>query len=212
MPRTSPAPDLFRPDGSGLQRWWETPILIHRWPDHGSVNAELEVAILDRMSTSGGMARSNVGGLHSSEDVLKWPVAAVGRLKDWIVSGVRTLHHALKVDPPPAKLHLAAWANVNRAGDSNSTHEHGNHVWSGVYYVATGSGDGAAKSGFIEFLDPQSGAGRLNVGLSDLGGSSLIPPEPGLMVMFPSWLLHSVRPHSETGLRISIAFNVAEPP
>ncbi len=187
-------------------------MLIHRWPDHGPVNAELEGLILDRMKTSSGMTRSNVGGWHSDEELITWPAPAVGQLKNWIVAAVRNLHRAVGVKTSPSKLQLTAWANVNRSGDANSTHEHGNHSWSGVYYVATGAAGSRATTGFLEFLDPRHGAGRLNVGLTALGASSLVEPEPGLMVVFPSWLLHAVRPHAEAGLRISVAFNVAEVP
>ncbi len=36
-----------------------------------------------------------------------------------------------------------------------------------------------------------------------------IRPRPGLMVLFPGWLKHFVHPHTGTGTRISIAFNIA---
>ncbi|TAN08894.1 MAG: hypothetical protein EPN45_08130, partial [Rhizobiaceae bacterium] len=33
-------------------------------------------------------------------------------------------------------------------------------------------------------------------------------PKPGLMVLFPSWLFHQVRPYRGTHERISVAFNL----
>ena len=41
-----------------------------------------------------------------------------------------------------------------------------------------------------------------------------IDPEPGLMLMFPSWLRHAVHPFMGKGERITVAFNLAvgEPP
>ncbi|PWE17395.1 hypothetical protein DDZ18_06845 [Marinicauda salina] len=35
-----------------------------------------------------------------------------------------------------------------------------------------------------------------------------IQPEPGLLVLFPSWLMHAVRPHNGQRDRISIAMNI----
>ena len=39
------------------------------------------------------------------------------------------------------------------------------------------------------------------------GSAETILPRPGLMFIFPSFLIHAVRPYRGTGLRISIAFN-----
>jgi hypothetical protein len=44
-------------------------------------------------------------------------------------------------------------------------------------------------------------------GLS-VGAAETILPRPGLLVLFPSWLFHQVRPYRGTGLRISLAFNL----
>jgi len=35
-----------------------------------------------------------------------------------------------------------------------------------------------------------------------------VRPEPGKLVIFPSWLMHAVRPHKGPGERISVAMNV----
>jgi uncharacterized protein (TIGR02466 family) len=196
-----------------IERWWPTPILIHRWPDVADINRALEAAILERMRASPGQRRSNIGGWHSNDDLLAWPTPAVARLKEWAAAGVSELHRAVGGERPrPRSLRITAWANVNRPGDANDAHEHGNHAWSGVYYVATGSAGRAAETGHLEIYDPRAGAGRLNIGLSAMGASRLVRPEAELMVVFPSWLLHAVRPHAEGGLRISIAFNISEVP
>ncbi|MBT5648726.1 MAG: hypothetical protein HOJ41_12770, partial [Rhodospirillaceae bacterium] len=38
--------------------------------------------------------------------------------------------------------------------------------------------------------------------------SLLIDPEPGKMILFPSWMEHAVHPFYGTGQRISIAANI----
>ena len=40
------------------------------------------------------------------------------------------------------------------------------------------------------------------------GQTVSVPPRPGLMVLFPSWLYHWVNPFYGEGERISVAFNV----
>jgi hypothetical protein len=40
------------------------------------------------------------------------------------------------------------------------------------------------------------------------GSAETIQPKLGLLFLFPSWLMHQVRPYRGTGLRVSIAFNL----
>ncbi len=45
-------------------------------------------------------------------------------------------------------------------------------------------------------------------GGQSVGASELIRPVAGMLVMFPSWLSHGVRPYTGSGMRISIAMNL----
>ena len=45
-------------------------------------------------------------------------------------------------------------------------------------------------------------------GGQSVGASELIRPRAGLLVLFPSWLSHGVRPYAGTDVRISIALNL----
>ena len=108
-----------------------------------------------------------------------------------------------------------AWANVNRRNHGNEFHTHPGAYWSGTYYVDDGGiGD-----------DPRSAAssrcriraasrrpctpllGFAVPGGQSAGASELIHPKSGQMVLFPSWLLHAVRPYHGERERISVAFN-----
>ena len=44
-------------------------------------------------------------------------------------------------------------------------------------------------------------------GLS-IGASELVGPRPGMVLIFPSWLSHAVRPYHGDGVRISVAINL----
>ena len=52
---------------------------------------------------------------------------------------------------------------------------------------------------------PHLAFGKL--GLS-VGANETVRPKSGRLVMFPSWVLHQVRPYGGDAQRISIAFNL----
>jgi len=42
-----------------------------------------------------------------------------------------------------------------------------------------------------------------------MGSSELLRPQAGMLIAFPSWLPHAVRPYHGERIRISIAFNLS---
>ena len=63
-------------------------------------------------------------------------------------------------------------------------------------------------NGAIEFIDPRPAVGVFDFpGITATGTWTLLP-EPGLMLLFPSWLRHSVLPYFGDKSRITIAFNI----
>jgi uncharacterized protein (TIGR02466 family) len=97
------------------------------------------------------------------------------------------------------------WANVNPPGSYHPTHAHPNNFLSGVYYVdAPGSGTD------LVFQDPRP------ISIMPWSGkptrmtanASTAQPQPGRMVIFPSWLRHHVPTNEGTTERISISFNL----
>jgi uncharacterized protein (TIGR02466 family) len=103
---------------------------------------------------------------------------------------------------------FAGWINVNPKGGSNLIHSHPNSHWSGVLYIQQPS-DVTGNSGMIEFINPNQ-EGRDLAGLLPKNGFDpimRIRPKAGQMVIFPSYLLHSVYPNDSDQDRITIAFN-----
>lgn len=94
------------------------------------------------------------------------------------------------------------WANVNRPGHWNQLHEHGpgllSRAASAIYYPAT------------EDPSPQAQLARpACVRFYDNGRAVEVAPQPGLLVLFPTDLLHEVDPVWPGGApRASIAFNL----
>lgn len=199
-----------------LQRYttlaFATPVIAYPWPDRDAMNAELRTVILAAEARDGGVKRSNVGGWHSSLDFFAWDSPGIRDLRQRAEALSMTLIRALTFRPDGPRmvgLRFEAWANVTRSGGYNAVHDHANSVWSGVYYVAAGEPDPAIENnGRLELIDPRSGAGMIHIGPTLMQGRYLIDPSPGLMVMFPSWIKHTVHPFRGAGERISIAFNV----
>ena len=84
---------------------------------------------------------------------------------------------------------------------------HPNANISGVYYIAappvTLADD--SEDGKISFFDPRPRA-NMNA-LANQFTRRFVAPVPGDLVVFPSWLEHSVAPFEGAGERICIAFN-----
>ena len=189
-----------------------TPVAVHPWSDSEAVNAELAKLVLAKEAEEGGVQLSNVGGWHSKPDFFSWDADCVRTVRDRIVGMVMEMTRitmAEIIGHRNIDFALKGWANVNRDRSYNLVHNHPNHVWSGTYYVATGVPDTDDRfNGRLELLDPRNGVGLFGIGGHSTGTRSLVDPQPGTTVVFPSWLNHQVHPFHGTGARISIAFNV----
>jgi uncharacterized protein (TIGR02466 family) len=195
-----------------------TPVLKARVPQPERLNEALNQAIqMKRQNDPNGINRSNVGGWHSEIDMLQWggPAAkqlaqfaletAGPHLADMHASGKRDFNYGADM-----------WANVNPVGASNALHCHPGATWSGVYYVDDGGAEQDGNGGELILEDPRYPMAYMGVPdlvLKDAAGKAMlsqsaIRPEPGLLVLFPSWLRHSVNPHKGDRERISIAINL----
>ena len=103
------------------------------------------------------------------------------------------------------------WVNINREKDYNLEHNHPNSVISGVYYVKAHK-----NSGDLVFSHPASISMEYDWPEKNLkkynrynGAIWRIPPIENKLLLFPGWLLHSVRPNlNKNQDRISISFNL----
>jgi len=99
------------------------------------------------------------------------------------------------------------WAIINKKGAMNHKHHHSNSDLSAAYYVTAKEG-----CGDIIFYDPRPGkvykhplSIKPNLLNADNNG---VTPEPGMLVLFPSYLEHSVNPNTSDHERIVISFNI----
>ena len=196
---------------NGITLNWGTPVLAFSMPDAEPVNTQLKALILDRKNASVGVTKSNLGGWHSTEDLLTWPSPAVATLRDWILEAPRRITKRTgRGTGYEGKVQLTCWANVNGPGHANDIHNHPQCAWSGVYYVDAGTpGPDDEKSGFLHFVDPRCGAGMVEDAFGEFGKRREFKPVSSQLLLFPSWLMHGVRAYRGEGERISIAFNFA---
>jgi uncharacterized protein (TIGR02466 family) len=177
----------------------------------GPVNAALREEVLRREQSEPTQQYSNVGGWHSKHDLFNWSLPAVETLRGWVTEAVQHMvastAHGKAVR---GSIQAVAWANVMRHGCFHRIHNHPASAWSGVYYVDPGTpAANHSHSGVFEIMDPRPHTEMVPTPGSPFGQRAIFRPEPGLMLVFPSWLYHFVNPYYGTGARISIAFNIA---
>ena len=99
------------------------------------------------------------------------------------------------------------WANMNPPDAAHGMHSHPNNFLSGVYYVRTHKG-----ADTINFHDPRSQTGIIRPPVMELTAENtdqvVVRVKGGTILLFPSWLAHSVDANKSDETRISVSFNV----
>ena len=99
------------------------------------------------------------------------------------------------------------WANVNSIGASHRVHSHPNNYLSGVYYVRAPPG-----ANTINFHDPRPQASIIRPPVTQLTSQNtdqvVVEVSDGTLLLFPSYVQHSVDSSESNELRISISFNL----
>jgi hypothetical protein len=98
------------------------------------------------------------------------------------------------------------WINVNSTGNSNARHCHPGSSLSGVVYLNV-----SENSGNINFYDNEDIVHypvKTNSPIFSL--KKVFKPKVGSVLIFPSWLWHSVDQNKDNTNRISIAFNTIQ--
>lgn len=102
------------------------------------------------------------------------------------------------------------WVNDMVAGDYNPAHFHQGCLFSSVGFLRVPEGyeeefkaDKARQNtaGCLQFIDSRSAVGARNL--------FTVKPEVGDFYLWPSWMLHCVYPFKSSGVRRSIAINLA---
>ena len=195
-----------------------TPVVIGHPSDGTALNQALREVILAHEKTHPSTQHSNQGGWQSSWDMEVWGGAPLARLLGFARETATRLTTDREGKPTAPAWKINAWANINRSGHGNEFHCHPGSFWSGTYYVDDGGiAADAGLGGELEFMDPRGPAPAMYApnltfavpGGASVGASQTIIPRAGMMVLFPAWVLHAVRPYRGKATRISIAFNLS---
>ncbi len=99
------------------------------------------------------------------------------------------------------------WPNMNPKGAAHPIHSHPNNFLSGIYYLRTHEG-----ADTVNFHDPRSQTGIIRPPVTELTAENtdqvVVKASDGTLLMFPSWLPHSVDASGSDETRISVSFNI----
>ncbi|MEO7688320.1 MAG: putative 2OG-Fe(II) oxygenase [Sphingomonas sp.] len=106
----------------------------------------------------------------------------------------------------PADYRIGAWAVVSNGDSFHKPHMHPSAWLSGVYYVVCPkvSRLHGSRRGWLKLGPP----GKYGVSTDQGWGERMIAPEPGTLVLMPSYFFHGTEPMGVDEERICIAFDV----
>jgi uncharacterized protein (TIGR02466 family) len=205
QPSLDPIADMA--ENGRVDYLFPTPVFWYVFKNVEALNAELRDLILEQERTATSMVKSNQGGWQSPTDFFRWGGEAVATLEHYARRAAETATARMPI-PPNVRIefHLSSWAAVNRQGHYNTPHVHPMAVWSGVYYVDPGDEAPGAPGAVLEFAHPIV-ASVMTFFPGVLPSARLVRPEAGMMILFPSYLQHSVRMYHGERPRICVPFN-----
>ena len=219
----------------GGRQSWPTMFFFRKWRHHpeeapGILEFLYRERAAAKSSVASGVAPAakSARGLYESDfDLLRSDHAGIRRLGAWFEQTVRqavAVANGSRVNPERVRVEIPeSWSHITNDGGFHDAHYHGECSWCGIYYVRAGDAGnpaaagpaagaptgGAAGNGVSRFYSPIATGGLLK----DFGNAYLasnrvdITPVEGMLLLFPSFLLHSGLPYSGGQDRVLIAFN-----
>ena len=201
---------------------FSVPFTFSRFPDHERVNPLLKSYIFaqEKSGTAANprpFTQRNAATFESNFNLFRSEDAAVQELKAFCWNQLLSLVGSMNGYDLPTiqrlEIYNDCWFHVTRRGGFFALHNHPNASWSGVYCVDPGKGAGGKDGGILTFVNPAVmsamyvDAGNAKMRLPHGPQNANLMLEAGQLVMFPSWVLHDVKPYEGEGERITIAFN-----
>tara|TARA_B100000575_G_scaffold279920_1_gene268814 strand:- start:12776 stop:13366 length:591 start_codon:yes stop_codon:yes gene_type:complete len=188
--------------------FFSTPVWASKIPNYKETNEKIYHYIknLEKIDSKG-VTKSNIKGWHSND--FRMEDDEPKKFINMISPNINTVIKDMDWNMNTQKVNISSmWAIINFGGSENARHHHGNNYISAAYYVRA-----PEKSGDIVFYDPRPApvyfhphSNKPNM-LNAMVNS--ITPVEGLLVLFPSYLEHSVNPNLSNNERIVISFNIS---
>jgi len=107
---------------------------------------------------------------------------------------------------------IDSWYHITNEGGFHDAHVHHGCSWCGIFYLQLGSsgnriGESAPNGGSRFYCPFHVGGSYRDYGNKYLTSSIDPPIEDGMLLLFPSYLLHSGLPYRGTENRVVVAFN-----
>ena len=191
-----------------MHLFFSSPIWVSKIDNYEKINNDMLNYILDlKKNDPSGLTKSNFKGWHSKDFDLKnkEPKSFIEGIKKNINVALNDMNWDL--NKQSVKINNL-WAIINEKGAWNQKHHHSNSDLSAAYYVSAHE-----NCGDIVFYDPRPAPvyshplAKTPNSLNAMVNS--ISPVEGGLILFPSYLDHSVNPNLSNEERIVISFNIS---
>ena len=188
--------------------FFSTPVWTSKLENYKDTNELLYKYIIELQNIDNkGIVKSNIKGWHSKNfDIKDEPPK---KFIQFITPSINNVLNSMNWDLDKQNVKISnMWAIINKGGAANSRHHHGNSALSAAYYVRAPN-----QSGDIVFYDPRPAPiyyhpiAKSPNSLNAMVNS--ISPSEGGLVIFPSYLDHSVNENLSNEERIVISFNIS---
>jgi len=184
-----------------------TPIWTSHLDNYKKVNEQMYNFIKESQTKDQkGIKKSNDKGWHSENFDLKENEPK--KFINFIASSIEKVMIDMNWEREKQSVKIInMWAIINKGGSANFRHQHGNSTISGAYYVRA-----PKNCGDIVFYDPRPAPvyhypKALSSNLLNAQQNGISPKEGGL-ILFPSYVDHSVNENLSNEERIVISFNI----
>ena len=194
-------------DNKDLKLFFPTPIWTSVISDYTNINIEILKYIKNlKEDDPQGIKKSNFLGWHSKDFSLN--TEEVGSFIGGIFPKIQNALDDLGWDKEKNEVKITSmWAIINKKNAYNGRHIHANNYISAAYYVKA-----PKDCGDIIFYDPRDAKTirKPSISNSNQLNSEVVSvtPQEGLLVLFPSYIHHSVNPNNSEDERIVISFNI----
>ena len=190
-------PNLFFP----------TPVWTLQLDNYQSINEQMYKFIkITQSKDYEGINKSNIKGWHSKD--FNMQENEPKNFIKFILPAIEQVIADMNWEKQKQSININnMWAIINTGGSANLRHQHGNSTISGAYYIRA-----PKNSGDIVFYDPRPAPvytypKAINPNLLNAQVNGISPKE-GALVLFPSYLDHSVNENLSNEERIVISFNI----
>jgi uncharacterized protein (TIGR02466 family) len=208
-----------------VSQFWATSLYTRLWTEHaaeapGIIERCYALKAREAANIASGVAATAKSpyGLHESKfDLFADDHPGLTRLKFFVGDSVQSAAHHVNGGKCDRRLirvvAMDSWYHITNDGGFHDVHDHSDCSWCGIYYLQIGDAgpgaDGGAPNGINRFYSPlMVGGGYRDFGNQYAANTYIDPvPRDGLLLLFPSYLLHSALPYRGAKDRVIVSFN-----